>query len=237
MGFNLKNLIFEQDNVKEEKSTKTSENAFKSKFPSASSSASSSADNFSFPSLDSIDTKSPTIGSVVSCEPYMGPIMDMYEKGFDGLNQDGYDFYEYFKAVVEGGADNKAVYPMAFKMGNAMGGNIDKKTLLEQASFYVNKLNEVHSHYKSEGENKKSGVSNEKASLEVSLKNEISGIDAEITRLQNLRVSKQNDLSKIDTQFTPKITEIECKLQANDVAKDKLVSSINVVINGIKNNL
>ena len=232
MGF-LKDLIFEKNDGKEVEANKKSETSFKSKFPSPS----NSGDNFSFPTLDSIDTKPIKDNAVVSCEPYMTSIMEMYEKGFDGLNQDGYDFYEYFKTVVEGGTDNKAVYSMAFKMGNVMGGNIDKKTLLEQASFYINKLNEVHSHYKTEGENKKSEVFNEKSALEVTLKNEVLGIDAEINRLQTLLNSKKIELSKIDNQFTPRLSEIDCKLKANDVAKDNLVSSINVVVNGIKTNL
>lgn len=232
----FKDLIFEKDGKPTVKSEKTGETSFKSKFPNGSEDKTS----FSFPTLDSVGDKSTPIATpsgAVSCEPYISSIMEMYEKGFDSLNQAGYDFYEYFKAVVEGGADNKAVYPMAFKMGNAMGGNIDKKTLLDQASYYISKLNDVHTQYKNEGDTKKNQISNEKSSLEVSLKNEVLGLDAEISRLTTLMQSKQTELSKIDNLFTPKLSEIDCKLEANDLAKSRLVNSINLVVNGIKTNL
>lgn len=230
----LKDLIFEKEGTKEVKPTKTSESSFKSKFPSSS----NGPDKFSFPSIDSDFSSTSTLPtSEISCEPYLNSIMEMYEKGFDSLNQDGYDFYEYFKAVVEGGADNNAVYGMAFKMGNAMGGNIDKKTLLEQGIYYINKLNDVHSNYKTEGNNKKIEISNQKSVLDHTLTKELSDLDNEISRLQSLKISKQTELSKIDNNFSPKLNEIDCKLQANDVAKDKLVASISLVVNGIKNNI
>ena len=42
---------------------------------------------------------------------------------------------------------------------------------------------------------------------------------------------------RIDNKYANELTEVDCKLMANDVAKDKILSSINAVKQGLTNNL
>ena len=112
--------------------------------------------------------------------------------------------------------------------------NIGKDVLLEQANFYINKLKDVHSGYTKDGLELKETLLSDKSEHETSLNNSISDLNKEIIRLEQLKASKENELSKIDEKFSPKLAEIECKLLANNVAKDNLIDSINLVVNGIK---
>ena len=48
---------------------------------------------------------------------------------------------------------------------------------------------------------------------------------------------KENKLSMIDNKYQPKISEYESKLLANDFAKNKIVSTIETVKQGINQNI
>tara|TARA_R110000796_G_scaffold88978_2_gene192360 strand:+ start:5833 stop:6561 length:729 start_codon:yes stop_codon:yes gene_type:complete len=240
----LRSLIFE-DGSDDKKVTKDSKQSFGSKFPSDSrkqsvTNSDSGTGLFSFPSggkSTKKNSKNFSKTQSLSCEPYINDVMDMYEKGFDNLNQEGYDFYEYFKTVAKGGIDNEAVYAMAFTMGQAMDSGIDKRTLLDQAEFYINKLNEVHDNFSEQGENRKRDIITSKETQESHLRDEVNELKREIDRLNSLKNQKDQELSRIDNEFSPEISEIDCKLQANDIAKDKLIEKIDQVVGGIKSHV
>ena len=44
----------------------------------------------------------------------LGTVVEMYEAGFESLNQPGYDFYEFFKAIKAVNNNDASVYKMAF---------------------------------------------------------------------------------------------------------------------------
>jgi hypothetical protein len=173
----------------------------------------------------------------LSCEPHLDKIMKMYEAGFDSMNQEGYDFYEFFKAIVSNGIDNKMAYTMALNMASSMDSNVTKQFLLTQSQYYVTEINKVHSHYREEGTAKMEEAKTDKANEESSLRSEISDIKAELVRLNNLKEQAESTLASIDMKYTPKITEITCKVMANNMAKDGIISSIQQVVDGINKHL
>ena len=77
--------------------------------------------------------------STLDSNPYMEKTNKMYEEGFVKLNQPGYDFYEFYRAVTKGGVDNPQVYEMALEMGTAMDSDVSKQALTSQADFYISK--------------------------------------------------------------------------------------------------
>ena len=172
-----------------------------------------------------------------SCGPYLDSIMEMYEKGFDSLNQDGYDFYEYFKGIIAAGASNNAAYSMAFNMAKSMDNSVNKTTLLSQSEYYLNEIKTVHLGYVNNGDSKRKTLESNKINEESQLKTDLNNLQVEIDKLTTLKLSKEHELSTIDNKYSTELNEIECKIMENDVAKDKIVSSIELVVNGIKNNL
>lgn len=236
MGF--KDLFFVSDNddkKKEEKLDKGAHEAFKTKFPT-------SGSGYTEPKKQEINTVTTTVEEIVeitpenpACAPHLDKIMKLYEDGFESLNMDGYDFFEFFKMIVEAGINNGAAYNMAFTMGKSMGAT--KESLLSQAQYYIDEINKVHKHYVDGGTSKKESALKIKGEEEITLTSELSSINSEIARLTALKDEKERALASINSKYSPQITEIECKLMANDMARERILGTINTVVNGIKNHI
>lgn len=217
----LKDLIFINEDKKEEQ--KPEGKTFPNAFPDSKSTG--------FP--EAPVESSFTAVTPASCKPYMESVMATYEKGFDDLNQEGYDFYEYYKSILATGSDNAATYQMAFQMATGLVKGLSKGLLVSQSQFYVTELNKVHQSYKSNGNAKKSQLLTAKDAEESSLKAELQTIESQIQQLEQARLQKSSLLQNIDSKYNSELRELDCKLLANDAAKDKLISSIDNVVAGI----
>ena len=201
------------------------------KFPSTSGSKFPSTSESKFPPIKFIDPKSDTNN------PYLEKILDVYDKGFAKLNQPGYDFFEFYKAVSKAGINNTQVYEMALDMGQAMDSNVSKQSLVSQADYYISELIKVYNGFNSDGQQKINDLSTKKSSESTSLTSEISSLELQLETIQNQMQLRKAALSEIDNKYQPEINEISYKLAANDMAKDRFVSNINQVKNNITNNL
>ncbi len=169
---------------------------------------------------------------------HLDKVFEMYEKGFESLNQSGYDFYEFFQAIMSSGsANNPQMYQMAMTMGMGMDKTMTKPKLMSQADFYINEINKVYNHYVSSGNAKKQELVNQKNSETQSLTSELSNLKQQLEALTNQIKSKEGQLAMIDNKYQPTISEIDDKLRANDTAKNKILSAITTVKDGINNNL
>src|SRR6187549_3881419 len=72
-----------------------------------------------------------------SANPYLNEIIEVYEKGLESINMPGYDFYDFYLAVKAAGAQNEAVYKMAFQMGKTMDSSITSLKLSSDAEYYI----------------------------------------------------------------------------------------------------
>lgn len=221
----LKDLFIVNDDKPSEKvEPKTETN----KFPSD---QQSSNTNFSFPS------SSPSTSFQPSNE-ILNKFVDMYQSGFNGLNQPGYDFYEFFQAIVSsGGIDNPQMYNMAMSMGTAMDKTNTKDKLMSQADFYISEINKVYNQYVSTGNSKKQDLVNQKESENHLLTSDLDNLRSQLEAITNQIKTKESQLSMIDNKYGPLITEVNNKLSANDIAKNDLVSNIAKVKNGINNHI
>jgi hypothetical protein len=177
----------------------------------------------------------PTIGAT-NCEPHMDAIMDMYEKGFDGLNRDGVEFFEFFKAVAAANFEPGA-YKMALSVLSGMEKNMTKESLIEQSAYYINEIQLVHTRYTQNGNNKKAEIERSKATENEQLKNDLLLLEEQLKTISAQIESKKIALNQIDTKYAPAIEEVMCKIAANDTAKDRIVGTINMVVQGIKTNI
>jgi hypothetical protein len=210
--------------------------SFKSKFPS-----SGSATVEVETKMETIIPTAPVMAAITpenpACLPHMDKIMKLYEDGFNGLNLAGYDFFEFFQAVVKTGANNPAMYNMALTMAQAMDSTVTKSSLVTQSQFYIEEINKVYKTYVDNGNAKRQEALQAKGNEEASLSKDLGDINSEIARLNQLKNQKEAELSKIDSKYSPEITDIECKLMANDIAKERIIGTIKTVVDGINKNL
>jgi hypothetical protein len=189
-----------------------------------------------FPSAT--QTAAPVVLNNQASSEHINQFVEMYHRGFDGLNQPSYDFYEFYKAIVDsGGIDNPQMYVMAMTMGTSMDKSNTKARLLSQADFYVNEINKVYNQYVSTGNSKRQDLITQKASEAQSLESELTNLRGQLEAIANQIKSKEGNLSTIDGKYTPLIGELDSKLRANDFAKETIVASIQKVKSGITNNL
>jgi hypothetical protein len=191
--------------------------------------------NFSFGKTESSQTF-PTTSNNVSQE-HLTKALESYQSGFDSLNQQGYDFYEFYQAVISGGISNGQIYSMAFAMGNAMDKTMTKDKLLQQSDFYINEIGKVYADFVSKGNTKKQELVNQKNNENQSLMGDLNSMKAQLEALKIQITDRENKLSAIDSKYEPKISEIDGKLGANDLAKNTLIQSIEQVKQGIITNI
>nr|WP_294934592.1 hypothetical protein [uncultured Flavobacterium sp.] len=188
-----------------------------------------------FPTENKFPTPSQnvTASEHATTNPYLDEIYQVYEKGFEGLNHEGFDFFELYKSVVAVGATNPQSYQMAFTMGKSLNPALTKEFLLEKSKFYIQEIEGVHTKYNTTGLSKRNdlvaSVTNEKQKLS---KN-ISELEAKIQQLQSELMKSKSDLEQIDFNNKQEFDELDLKISANAVAKNKILESINTVVKGI----
>jgi len=161
----------------------------------------------------------------------------IYEKGFESLNQPGYDFFEYFKAVSAGGVNNPPIYEMALAMAHSTDPSVTKEKLLSQSEFYITEINKVFEDFSAKGNGKKQEIINQKSYENQALVNEVSNIREQIDALTVTLKDRESKLNRIDATYADKINDIDGKINANVLAKDKIIGAIQTVKNGISINI
>lgn len=179
----------------------------------------------------------PSVNSDEISEEHLNKAIEIYQNGFDSLNQSGYDFYEFYQAVTQGGITNPQSYKMAFAMATAMDKSVTKTKLLQQSDFYVSEINKVYDDYVNKGSTKKKELIDQKNHENQSLVGELNLMKEQLEALTTQIQDRENKLASIDGKYSPKISEVDSKLAANDIAKNKVVESIEQVKQGITNNL
>ncbi|HVK49784.1 MAG TPA: hypothetical protein VM488_18100 [Pseudobacter sp.] len=202
---------------------------------------------FSFPVTDVNVTEQPKHEKTIDPLPSSAPmnvvqeVIATYEAGLDAINMPGYDFYEFYMAVSAGGATSPQTYQMAFSMAKAFDKNVTPAKLLQDAEFYISKINEVHGQYVSQGQQKLNALSDQRNAEQRSLQQEadhaeqrIRQLKTELQQLETLIKEKQQALATIDNKTKPQENSIREKLQANDLAKKASIDKLSAIKNGIQ---
>lgn len=170
-------------------------------------------------------------------QEYLAKAIEVYKSGFDSLNQNGYDFYEFYQAITQGGVNNPQIYPMAFTMASAMDKSVSKDKLLQSADFYLTEINKVYNDYVAKGNAKKQDLVNQKNNENQALVSELSMMEQQLEALKTQIQDRQNKLNAIGGKYEPMISDVDNKIVANETAKNQIVQSIEQVKSGIINNL
>lgn len=222
----LKSLFFTDDTVENQKSDVKDE---------INSSSMSNISKTTFPTT--FPTATPILGASTD-NPHLAKFLEAYQHCFDTANQSGYDFYEFFQAILNsGGMDNPQMYVMAMSMGVAMDKTCNKAKLLSQADYYLNEINKVYEQNVASGTTKRQDLTTQKESENQNLTAELNNLRAQLEAIQNQINNTQIKLSAIDGKYLPLINEVEQKIQANESAKNIITSNISKVKQGINNNI
>ncbi|KQW96271.1 hypothetical protein [Flavobacterium sp. Root420] len=165
--------------------------------------------------------------------PFLNEIFEVYDKGFESLNESGFDFFELYKSVIAVGVTNPQSYQMAFTMGKSIKSDLTKEFLLQKGSFYIAEIEKVYAKYDTIGKTKKADLDNSITKEKYNLSKSISDLEAKIIELQKELEAKKIELQKIDPVNMEQLSEIQLKMEANNLAKQKILTSINTVITGI----
>lgn len=168
-----------------------------------------------------------------SNNPFLNEILEVYQKGFDGLNAEGFDFFELYKSVNAVGVTNPQSYQMAFAMGKTLKADLSKEFLLEKSKFYITEIEKVYAKYDATGNSKNKDLNNSITSQKNNLTKEITDLESQIAKLQTELEKKKAELARIDLDNKEMFTEIQLKIEANNLAKHRILESINTVITGI----
>lgn len=191
-----------------------------------------------FPVTDKqINLSSPTPSNGQVSEEHVVKFREMYKNGFDSLNQDGFDFYDFYQSVIHGGIDNPQTYTMAMAMGSAMDKTITKDILLTQADFYMTEISKVHAKQSSSGGSKRQDTINQREQENSSLAHEIQNLKLQAEEIQRKIKTKETELTLVNGKYQPIISDIDSKLMANDLAKNEIITTIEKVKQGINKNL
>jgi len=182
-----------------------------------------------------------TIPSSPVSNPAINEVMKVYENGLESINMPGYDFYEFYMAIVSTGAAGEQTYNMAFQMAKSMDRTITVQKLVNDADFYISKINEVYSDYVSQGQQKLNSLqeqkSQEKNKLSAEIENcnsRIAQLKAELKQVEAQLNQQKNDLNKIDQSIYPKEKAIREKLLANDMAKKNSIDKLSTIKEGLQ---
>lgn len=165
--------------------------------------------------------------------PFLNEILEVYQKGFDGLNNEGFDFFELYKSVYAVGVTNPQSYQMAFAMGKTIKSDLSKEFLIEKAKFYIAEIEKVYAKYDTTGNSKNKDLNNNITAQKQSLSKEIADLEGQIAKLQAELEKKKAELARVDLDNKELFAEIQLKIEANNIAKQRILESINTVVTGI----
>jgi hypothetical protein len=198
-------------------------------------------ENLSFPV--SSNTSSQDVASQPSpaIDPAVSEVLKVYESGLDSINMPGYDFYEFYQTVISTGYSGEQTYKMAFHMARTLDRTISPAKLLSDAEFYISKINEVHSQYVTQGQQKMNGINEKKTGEKSRLQNDIdrassriTQLKAELQQLESEISQKKGTLMKVDDAYYPMEKSIREKLTANDLARKTSIDRLNMIKDGIQ---
>lgn len=208
-----------------------------------------SAEQYTFPvnNSTSISPTTPSfpVGGTSSVDQSaVNEVLAVYEKGIDSINMPGYDFYEFYKAIGSISNAGEQAYNMAYQMAKSMDNTVSPQKLIADAEFYISKINEVHSQYTTQGQQKINTLEAKKNEEKNQLMKEIEQGTQQIAQLRNQLQAIESDvnqkrstLTTIEGNYLPQESAIKQKLLANDNAKQISTMKLIAVKEGIQKNI
>lgn len=205
------------------------------------------SDVFSFPVNNSQPTTSttPQFSNPAGIDDkVLNEVIAVYEKGIESINMPGYDFYEFYKAIGSISNAGEQAYLMAYQMAKSMDNTLTPQKLVQDADYYISKINEVHQQYSSQGNQRISSIETKKNEEKNLLMSDIEKGTQQISQLRNQLQALESDINQkrstlttIDGNYKPQELTIRQKLLANDNAKHISIMKLMSVKENIQKNI
>lgn len=170
-------------------------------------------------------------------QEYVDKALDAYKQGLLSLKKDGYDFQNFYEALSEEDKNNPASYQMAVRFASSMDKSITKDKLVSSADYYLSQIEASYNNYVNSGNDKKQKVLSQKDEENHNLKTDLDLLEQQAQAIQVQIQDRRNKIASIDGKYSTQLNEIDAKLLANSVAKNKVVGSFEKVKQGIINNV
>lgn len=190
--------------------------------------------NISFPLENDINMVK---NDISSSNEYINDTIEIYEKGFESLNQTNFDFYEFHQLICNGDINNPQTYTMAFAMSLAMDNNITKEKLINEANFYISEIMKFYNQNIEKGNKRKEDLISAKTLENKTLTDELNYYKEQWDIIKNKIIDRENKLASIENNYKPQFDEIGKKLTANEIGKNKIIKRIETIKTGINNNI
>lgn len=194
-------------------------------------------ENYTFPVSGTVSVNNTTFAN----NPVIEEVIKVYENGLDSINMPGYDFYEFFKSVASTGHQSDQAYNMAFQMAKTLDKTISVPKLLQDAEFYISKINEVYNQYVSQGQSKLNAIQERKQTEKNRLNLDIEEASKRINQLKIELQQLEADINNkrllaagIDQNYFAEESGIKEKLAANNHAKDISIEKLHRIRENIQ---
>jgi chromosome segregation ATPase len=148
----------------------------------------------------------------------------------DKLNQEGVDFFEVWKAAQEMGGANPTNIRAAYTSLRFADRKLSKKSLLQSGNDYLRALERVIETESAKRLQEKSALEKEREDTRARLDTDIRSLEAEIRALQEKLAVLTDQRQRIDDTFSPRIREIDIKIDAGRQAVDAVMQEMRAVI-------
>lgn len=186
------------------------------------------------PNIPKVDVPIPQpVSHLQNCDAEVKSVLEEYEKMLADNNQEGYDFFEFYKTIMENDPHNIPLYQMVFNIAKSVDKNITSDRLRSSADFYLNLINNSYTNFDNECTNRLNQLDSEKEQRKVELTERLKTLE---TQMENIKIEIENNLKtlgSIDNEYAAKIETNNCFKYANTVIKDKMVESLSLVKNNI----
>lgn len=182
-----------------------------------------------------------TSASSVLIEDFVNRLQELIDKN----NQPGFDFLEYLESLFAASQTPGAMeYQMVFNIAKKMNAGLSVPALLESSRTYKNLVENAATSTIADGQKKKETLKQELEGKRKTLNGDIESIglqigalEKQIEALKQDSITKTNQLAAIDKEYEPQFTDIDNKIGAMNLAKEKVISSIVDVEAGIQTHI
>ncbi len=233
----IRNLFIKGDETPTDKTSKPVTKEQTTKFPSTVKTETDDVETNMFGFAKTPVKQQPTFVKGTIQPEHLAKANQVYQNGFESLNQPGYDFFEFYQTIVATGVANPQTYAMAFAMAKSMDKTVTKDSLLEQSNYYTTEITKSYDDTVTKGNAKRDDLNAQKEHENESLKQELENLNQQFEAIKTQIADREGKLAAIGSKYEPILNELGSKLAANESAKNSLIQSIEQVKQGIINNL
>lgn len=173
------------------------------------------------------------ISHVDNCENEVKQVLEQYEAHLAKVNLEGYDFYEFYNAVMSNGIDNVVAYPIIFNTARSFDPTLTSQKITETGQFYLGEIIKAFEDFDKMCKSRLDEFEKTKEAEKNSMNYRIKNIETQIQELQKELSEAYIQLNEVDGKYVVDIERVKCLEFANRSVKSNMETTINKIISNI----